>query len=226
MSKTLPKLPGRDRGEQRRSSPGAVFSALADAGRLRTVPITAIEPNPRQPRKRFDDDALQALADSISERGILQPPVVRPVADGRYELIAGERRWRASQLAGLAELDVLVKEADDTDALEDALMENTARADLSPVEEARAYELLIEDLGIARAELGRRVGRSRAAISNHLRLLELPDDALELVDAGELSFAHGRALLLVDGADQRLALARQAVQKGWSTRQLEDEVGS
>jgi len=202
-------------------SPGDVFAELVAGGRLRVVSIDSITPNSQQPRRRFDEEAIRALADSIAERGVLQPPVVRRTNDDTYELVAGERRWRAARLAGLTELAVLVTVADDRDALQDALMENVLREDLSPVEEARAYATLTEDLGITRQELGRRVGRSRVSISNHLRLLDLPDEVLDMLDGGELSFAHGRALLLCDDHGTRRALARQAVTDGWSTRQLE-----
>ena len=203
----------------------ALFARLADEG-LRTVPLRSIRPNPDQPRKRFDEAALALLAESIRARGVLQPPVVRVVEDGpgeRFELIAGERRWRAAELAELTEIPVLIRnDTDGAHVLEDALMENTAREDLSPIEEARAYAVLIEDLGITREELGRRVGRSRPAISNHLRLLDLPDEALDLLDSGELSFAHGRALLVASDNNVRRRLARAAVSEGWSTRQLEE----
>jgi ParB family chromosome partitioning protein len=219
----LPKLPGRARQAARTTRPpAAVFRELADDGRMRTVALDAIMPNPRQPRRRFDEDSLQQLADSIAERGVLQPPVVRAASgNGRYELVAGERRWRAARLAGKTEIEVLIKDVDDAGQLEDAVMENVARDDLSPVEEARAYATMIEDLGITREEVGRRVGRSRVSVSNHLRLLGLPDAALDLLDGGELTFAHGRALLLCDEHDTRKALAHRAVHEGWSTRQLE-----
>jgi len=217
-----PKLPGRARIARRSSSVGArAFGDLADSGRLRTVPLDAIAPNPHQPRTRFDEDTLQSLAASIAERGVLQPPVVREVGE-TYELVAGERRCRAAQIAGLAEIEVLVSDHDDSASLQDALVENIARDDLSPVEAARAYATIIEDLGITREELGRRVGQSRVSISNHLRLLDLPEPALDLIDSGQLTFAHGRALLLCDEHATRLSLARRAVKEGWSTRQLED----
>jgi ParB family transcriptional regulator, chromosome partitioning protein len=201
---------------------GDLFAELGTGGRLRVVPIDAITPNPQQPRSRFDEEAIQALADSIADRGVLQPPIVRRIDDGAYEIVAGERRWRAARLAGLTELAVLVTVADDRNALQDAVMENVLREDLSPVEEARAYAMLTEDLGITREALGRRVGRSRVSISNHMRLLDLSDDVLELLDTGRLSFAHGRALLLCDDHATRRELARDAVTHGWSTRQLED----
>jgi ParB family chromosome partitioning protein len=220
MSKTLPKLPGRAKPAGRGA--GAMFGELASSGRLRTVALSAIAPNPRQPRRRFDEDELAALAESIRERGVLQPPVVRDLGAGSFELIAGERRWRAARIAELAELEVLVKDTDDAGALEDAVLENTARVDLSPIELARVYATMVEDLEITQGEIGRRVGCSRASIANHMRLLDLPDEAIELVDGGVLSFAHGRALLLCDDHATRRQLARQAVAEGWSTRQLEE----
>jgi ParB family chromosome partitioning protein len=200
----------------------AAFDALRARGRLRTVRLDQVRPNPRQPRRRFDEEALAQLTDSIRERGILQPPVVRPLPDGTFELIAGERRWRAAHQAGLSELEVLIRATDDAGALQDAVVENIARDDLSPVDEARAYATLIDDLAITQDELGRRIGRGRASIANHLRLLELPDDVLELLDRRELSYAHGRALLLCDEQSTRRDLARRAVAEGWSKRQLED----
>lgn len=227
MSKTPPKLPGRTRGRVRPATtpPSAMFGDLADNGRLRTVTLDAIRANPRQPRRIFDEDRLTALATSIAERGILQPPVVRALDDEPdvYELVAGERRCRAARIAGLASIEVLVKDTDDAGQLEDAVLENTAREDLSPVEEARAYSTMVEDLGMTREAIGRRVGQSRASISNHLRLLDLPDEVLDLLDTRRLTFAHGRVLLLSDDHDTRRDLARRSVAEGWSTRRLEVE---
>jgi len=223
MTKTPPQLPSRTRAARRPGrSPGGAFGELAETGRLRTLPLDAIASNPKQPRTRFDADRLQALADSIAERGILQPPVVRSVESG-YELVAGERRCRAARLAGLTEVEVLVGDHDDATALVDAMMENVAREDLSPIEKARSFATMIEDLGLTREAVGRRVGESRVSVSNHLRLLDLPDVALEFIDNGMLSFAHGRALLLCDDHRTRVRLARAAVDGGWSTRKLEDE---
>lgn len=220
MSKTPPKLPGRAR-PARRGAHASAFGELADSGRLRTVELDAIAPKPHQPRRTFDEGALNALASSIATRGLLQPPIVRTCGEA-YELVAGERRCRAARLAGLTQIEVLISDVDDQGALQDALLENVARVDLSPVEAARAYAAAVEDLGITREELGRRVGQSRVSISNHLRLLDLPDSVLALLDEGCLTFAHGRALLLCDGPAIRSALARRAVDEGWSTRQLED----
>jgi ParB family chromosome partitioning protein len=162
-----------------------------------------------------------ALAESIRHRGVLQPVLVRARPSGRYELIAGERRWRAAQLAELAEIPALVRHHDDADSLELALIENMAREDLSPVEEARACAALVEELGLTREEVGLRVGRSRVAVSNLIRLLDLPDEALELLDRGELSEGHGRALLLAEDQADRRSLARAAAASGWSVRELE-----
>lgn len=193
-----------------------------DGAELRELSVELIAPNPEQPRKHFDQSALQALADSVAARGVLQPVLVRPLAGGTYELVAGERRWRAAQLAGLETLPALVQERDDAQSLEVALIENMAREDLNPVEAARAVAALVDELGLTREEVGRRVGRTRVAISNLLRLLDLPDDALGLVESGALTEGHGRALLLAgDHADRRL-LARSAVEHGWSVRVLEE----
>jgi ParB family chromosome partitioning protein len=189
---------------------------------LRMVPVELISPNPRQPRRAFDDGGLEALAGSLRERGVLQPVLVRPVAGGRYELVAGERRWRAARIAGLETIPALVRARDDAEALEAALIENMAREDLNPVEEARACAALVEELGLTRESVGLRVGRSRVAVSNLLRLLDLPDEALELLERGDLSEGHGRALLLATDHADRRRLARTAVADGWSVRVLEE----
>ncbi|MEX1141873.1 MAG: ParB/RepB/Spo0J family partition protein [Thermoleophilaceae bacterium] len=188
---------------------------------LREVPVDLIEPNPRQPRREFDDDALVALSESIGSRGVLQPVVVRPLAGGKFELVAGERRLRASKLAGLQAIPAVIRQADDWERLDLALAENMARVDLNPVEEARACAMLVDDLGLSKAEVGRRVGKSRVAVSNLIRLLELPDDALELVESGALTEAHGRAILTAKDHDARKRLARDAREHGWSVRETE-----
>jgi ParB family chromosome partitioning protein len=196
-----------------------------DAGEgadLRQLPIELVAPNPNQPRHRFDDDALAALAASLRERGVLQPVLVRPVAGGTYELIAGERRWRAARLAGFDTVPALVRPHDDAESLELALVENMAREDLSPVEEARACAVLVEELGLSREALGRRVGRSRVAVSNLMRLLDLPDEALDLISDGLLTEGHGRALLLAADHDARRRLARRAAEEEWTVRRTED----
>jgi ParB family transcriptional regulator, chromosome partitioning protein len=188
---------------------------------LRELPVEMIVPNPGQPRRRFDEDALQALAGSLGDRGVLQPVLVRPKPGGTYELIAGERRWRAAQIAGLQTVPALVRSRDDAEAIELALIENMAREDLSPIEEARACAALVEELGLTREEVGRRVGRGRVAVSNLVRLLDLPDEAIELLQEGALSEGHGRALLLLEDHSARASLARAAVQEGWSVRTVE-----
>jgi ParB family chromosome partitioning protein len=162
-----------------------------------------------------------ALAGSIRARGVLQPVLVRPHPSGRYELIAGERRWRAAQLAELTSIPAVVRRHDDAASLEVALIENMAREDLNPVEEARACAALVEDLGLSREDVGVRVGRSRVAVSNLIRLLDLPDEALELIERGALTEGHGRALLLAEDHAVRRSLARDAARARWSVRELE-----
>ena len=201
--------------------------AVSDEGReseseLRRLPVELIAPNPDQPRRSFDEQALNALAGSLAERGVLQPVLVRPKPGGTYELVAGERRWRAAQIAGLDEIPALVRERDDVAALELAVIENMAREDLNPIEEARACEALVDELGLTREEVARRVGRSRVALSNLLRLLDLPDEAVELIEEGRLSEGHGRALLLAEDHSARRRLARDAAASGWSVRVTEE----
>jgi ParB family transcriptional regulator, chromosome partitioning protein len=192
------------------------------AEELRNLPLELIAPSSSQPRRRFDEQSLHALATSMGERGVLQPVLVRPQPGGTYELVAGERRWRAARIAGMETIPALVRERDDAVALELALIENMAREDLSPIEEARACAALVEELGLTREEVGRRVGRSRVAVSNLIRLLDLPDDAIELVQEGRLSEGHGRALLLAEDHGERRSLARSAAQGGWSVRVTEE----
>jgi ParB family chromosome partitioning protein len=204
----------------------AAILSVSEAGQhagaeLRELAVELVAPNPDQPRKRFDEEALQALAESVQERGVLQPVLVRPRPGGTYELVAGERRWRAAQLAGFETLPALVQQRDDAQSLEAALIENMAREDLNPIEAARAVAALVEELALTREEVGRRVGRSRVAVSNLLRLLDLPDEALALVEDGSLTEGHGRALLLADDHADRRRLARAAVEGGWSVRVVE-----
>ena len=202
----------------------SVTSSSGVASRLRDMPIGKIYPNPAQPRKRFDEAALDALANSIRERGVLQPVIVRPV-DGSYELVAGERRWRAAELAGETTIPALVDDAlDQAGSLELALIENIVREDLSPIEQARTFSVLLDDLRMTSAVLARRVGRSRADISNTMRLLELPDAVVELIDTGALTKGHGKVLLSDPGHHRRLILARQAAEHGWTVRALEREI--
>jgi len=214
---------GRPRGMGRGLAAIMAVSTDPDSAveEFRQVAVELILPNPRQPRRNFDADALAALASSMRVRGILQPVLVRPLPDGRFELIAGERRWRAAQLAGIESIPALLRARDDTESLELALIENMAREDLNPVEEARACAALVEELGLSHEEVALRIGRSRVAVSNLVRLLDLPDDALALLERGTLSEGHGRALLTATDHAVRRRLARGAAEEGWSVRALE-----
>lgn len=211
----------RPRGMGRGLAAILTVAPKEEAEELRRLPIDLITPNARQPRTQFDEEGLVALAGSLEERGVLQPVLVRPAADGTFELIAGERRWRAAKIAGLEDVPALVRERSDAEALEVALIENMAREDLNPLEEARACAALVEELGLTREDVGRRVGRSRVAVSNLLRLLDLPDEALELLESGALAEGHGRALLLATDHADRRRLAREAADGGWSVREVE-----
>ena len=194
------------------------------AGELRELPVGLIKPNPDQPRTNFDAEALDALSASIETSGVVQPLLVRPLPDGSYELVAGERRWRAAQQAGLERVPAVVRDQAEAERLQAALIENMVREDLNPVEEARACSALVDELGLTKEELARRVGRSRPAVSNLIRLLELPDETLEQLKSGDLSEGHGRALLGARGNDVRRRLGRDAVRGGWSVRETENRV--
>jgi ParB family chromosome partitioning protein len=189
---------------------------------FREVPIELIIPNPDQPRRRFDPETLASLAESIAEAGLIQPLLVRALPDGRYELIAGERRWRAAREVGMETVPALLRSDDETRRMQTALIENVAREDLNPVDEARACAALVEDLGLSKEDLARRLGRTRPAISNLIRLLDLPDEVLDLLADRKLSEGHGRAILQVQGNDARRLLARDAVAGGWSVRETEN----
>ena len=188
---------------------------------LRHVPPDLILPNPSQPRRRFDADSISSLAESLRAAGMIQPLIVRPLNDGRYEIIAGERRWRAAVEAGLETVPVVLRDEDEGQRMQMALIENVAREQLNPVDEARACATLVEDLGLTKEELGKRLGRSRAALSNLIRILDLPDEALTLLESGEISEGHGRAILIAKSADDRRTLAREAAKQGWSVRETE-----
>jgi ParB family transcriptional regulator, chromosome partitioning protein len=211
----------RPRGMGRGLAAILAVSPKEEPEEFRQIPVELISPNPDQPRRAFDEESLVALAESIRVRGILQPVLVRSLSGGRFELIAGERRWRAARLAELQSVPAIVREHDDATTLEVALVENMAREDLNPIEEARACAALVEDLGLTREEVGVRVGRSRVAVSNLLRLLDLPDEAMALIERRELSEGHGRALLLAEDHADRRRLARDAAAAGWSVRELE-----
>ena len=188
---------------------------------LAHVPVELIHANPRQPRRRFDHEATAGLAESIRHQGVVQPVVLRPRLEGGYELIAGERRWRAAREAGVATLPALIREADDRDTLLLGLVENVARENLSPIEEARGYALLLDEFELSLSEVSERAGRSKPAISNKLRLLELPEDVLAMVERGELSEGHARAVLAVPDQAERRKLARKVVATGMSVRAAE-----
>jgi ParB family chromosome partitioning protein len=209
--------------EKRRGLGRGLEVLVGGAGQteLAHLPVETIHPNPRQPRKRFDGEATSALADSIRAQGLVQPVVVRPRPAGGFELIAGERRWRATREAGLPAVPALVREADDRDTLLLGLVENVAREQLSAVEEARAYALLLDEFELSLGDLSERVGKAKPTVSNRLRLLELPDDVLALVERGDLTEGHARAVLAVPDQDGRRRLARQIVRRGMSVRAAE-----
>lgn len=188
---------------------------------LRQVPITQIDVNPNQPRKSFDDEALSALADSIAQNGVIQPLLVKPLAAGRYELVAGERRLRASKQAGVANVPAYVRADLEANTLELALVENMARVDLNPIDAARACSALVDEFSLSKEEVARRVGKSRVAVSNLIRLLNLPDEVIQMLEDGMLSEGHGRALLRADDRLTIKRLAHEAVDRGWSVRETE-----
>ena len=190
-------------------------------GELLTLPISKVEPRKEQPREYFDEQALAELADSIAQYGLIQPITVRKLDSGYYQIIAGERRWRASRLAGLDEVPVRVIEADDRLTAELALVENLQREGLNPIEEAKGYRTLIEAHGLTQDEVAKSVGRSRPAVTNALRLLSLSPKVLEMVEKGELSAGHARALLTVSEADKQLDAANEVIKKSYSVRKTE-----
>lgn len=201
-------------------------SAVSESMSAVTLNINEIEPNRNQPRKQFDEAALSELAKSIEKNGVLQPLLVRPLADGSYQLIAGERRWRASRMAGLKEVPVNIREMTDEEADVFALIENLQREDLNPVEEAQGLRSLIETYGLTQEEAADRVGKSRTAVTNTLRLLKLPQTILNRVSSGELSAGHSRALLALDDESEMERLADMAIDSGVSVRQMEKMVKS
>jgi ParB family chromosome partitioning protein len=192
-----------------------------EAEELREVPVELIGPNPNQPRRSFDEDSLLALAESIRAQGVLQPVLVRPVVGGRYELIAGERRWRAAQRAGLHEVPAVIRDVVPTRAFEMAMVENLQREDLNPIEEAAGYQRLIAELGYTQESLASRVGKERSTITNALRLLRLPEEVRNLVIDGRVSMGHARALLGLETTDSMVRLARRVAAREMSVRQVE-----
>lgn len=197
------------------------FSAPESAQAVTSLPLQKVEPNPNQPRHRFDEEELQSLADSIAQHGILQPLAVRKMEGDFYQIIAGERRWRAARLAGLREVPVVVVEADDKTVMELALIENLQRQDLNPMEEAEGYHALIEEYGLTQEEAAARVGKSRSAVANALRLLVLPDEVRELVEKGELSAGHARAILSLPTKSKQKTAAQRILALRLSVRQAE-----
>ena len=198
-----------------------VLVGRADEPELAHVPVEQIHANPRQPRKRFDHEATSALADSIRTQGLVQPVVVRPRQAGGFELIAGERRWRAAQEAGIPTVPALVREADDRETLLLGLVENVAREELSAVEEARAYALLLDEFDLSLGDVSERVGKAKPTVSNRLRLLELPEEVLWMLARGELTEGHARAVLALPDDDARTRLARRVARDGLTVRATE-----
>ena len=196
-------------------------NASPEEEKVEPVKLSEIEPNRGQPRKKFDDEALQQLADSIREHGLIQPLVVRPQKNGGYQLIAGERRWRASRMAGLTEVPVIVMDIDDKKAMELALIENLQREDLNAIEEALGYQELMENYSMTQAEVSRSMGKSRSAVANTLRLLHLPGKVQEYVKNGVLSSGHARALLSLEEEKGMVEAAERSIREGWSVRDME-----
>ena len=197
------------------------FSVPAAQEQITVLPLQKIEPNPKQPRRTFDPEALQSLADSIAEHGVVQPLAVRDAGNGYYQIIAGERRWRAARLAGLTELPVVVLDADDRTVMELALIENLQRQDLNPMEEAEGYRVLIEEYGLTQEQAAARVGKSRPAVTNALRLLALPDEVRAMVEEGTLSAGHARAVLTLNSQRLQKAAAQKIIALRLSVRQAE-----
>jgi ParB family transcriptional regulator, chromosome partitioning protein len=188
---------------------------------LLEIPVDAIHPNPRQPRRRFEPESASGLAESVRRQGVIQPLLVRPRGVGGYEIVAGERRWRAAREAGRETVPAVVRTADDRDTLLLGLVENVAREQLTPIEEARAYAVLIDEFSLSLGEVAERVGRSKPSVSNRIRLLELPDDVLGMVERGQLTEGHARAVLAVPDQEGRRRLAREIVRRGLSVRAAE-----
>jgi ParB family transcriptional regulator, chromosome partitioning protein len=215
-------VPGSEPGGSAAPAPESASLEQVDGARFAEISLTSISPNPRQPRQQFDEEAIEELAASIGIVGLLQPVVVREVGADRFELIMGERRWRASQAAGLETIPAIVRDTSDDDLLRDALMENLHRQQLNALEEAAAYQQLLDDFGATHEELATRIGRSRPHISNTLRLLNLPPTVQRRVAAGVLSAGHARALLALDSIEAQENLAHRIVAEGLSVRAVEE----
>lgn len=196
-------------------------NAMEDEAKTVSLRISEIVPNRNQPRKQFDENALAELAESISQHGVLQPLLVRPMPDGSYQLVAGERRWRASRMAGLTDVPVVIREMTDQQASELALIENLQREDLNPMEEALGFKTLMDSYGLTQEETSQVVNKSRPAVANALRLLHLPEPVAELVTSGQLSAGHARAILSFSTSDEQVSAAQEAIQQSLSVRDLE-----
>lgn len=196
-------------------------TSAIEGGGAETVKISEITPNKEQPRKDFDQAALEQLADSIREHGVIQPLILRPVSTGGYQIVAGERRYRASRMAGLTEVPAVIRELSDIETMEIALIENLQREDLNPIEEALGYRELMDEYHLTQDEVAKRVGKSRPVIANALRLLNLPDEAIDEVRAGHVSAGHARALLAMDAEDAILAILKRILHEGLSVREVE-----
>ena len=215
-------IPAGPEGMPEESSTGGAPDHSKSVAAVLSVPITSIVPNTYQPRKKFESESLEQLADSIREIGVLQPLIVRPNEDGTFELVAGERRWRASQIAGLTEVPVIVRRTADAESLEQAIVENLHREDLNSLEEAAALRQLIDEFGYTQEQVARRVGRSRPAVANLLRLLQLPGEIQAWVRDGNISAGHARAILVLNNPDAQVALARRIMTEGLSVREAEE----
>lgn len=216
LGSLIPSAPARRPAAAATTSPAASGESLIDLDRVR--------PNPRQPRQDFDAESLDELAASLKAQGLLQPVIVRPAGDGRYELVAGERRWRAAQRAGMLKIPAIIRNVADEGLLELALIENLQREELNPIEEAQAYRVLIDDLGLTQQQVADRVGRQRATVTNAMRLLQLPGPVQEKVRKGKISMGHARALLGLESAIDQIALAERIASEGLSVRQVEEHV--
>ena len=199
-------------------------SLHAQEGGSVTLPISQVEPGLNQPRKHFDEEALAELAESIRQHGVLQPLTVRRLSSGYYQIIAGERRWRAARMAGLLEVPAMIIEADDRKVMEIGLIENLQREDLNPMEEAAGYRTLIQEYGLTQEEAAHRVSKSRPAVANAMRLLSLPQEVQWLIEQGNLSAGHGRALLALPNPDSQIAFAEEIMGKKWSVRETEERI--
>lgn len=199
-------------------------SLQAQTGGSVSLPIAQVEPGLNQPRKHFDEESLADLAQSIGQHGILQPLTVRRLASGYYQIIAGERRWRAARMAGLEEVPAIIIEADDRKVMELGLIENLQREDLNPMEEAAGYRTLVQEYGLTQEEAAQRVSKSRPAVANAMRLLALPQEVQWLIEQGSLSAGHGRALLALPTAEEQIAAAEEIRTKGWSVRETEERI--